>query len=197
MALGSALGPAAPVRSVCAATPSHPANGSKRRPPLSRVALRLREIHSSRRASDDRAKKGKAASIDASTAGPEDHVRMGGGLLVSVRRADRHELGSRSVHGHENGIVEQHQGDRVAVLLTPGTGDAGFWALNRARASLSVAISRCASLRCRRFGILKTARMISASGWEGSRFRMKAPSLSPSCVTVQKESGHRSDCSNH
>jgi hypothetical protein len=59
---------------------------------------------------------GKAASIDARPAGPEDHVRMGGDLLVSVRRADRHELGSGSIHGHENGIVEQHQGDRVAVL---------------------------------------------------------------------------------
>ena len=58
----------------------------------------------------------KAASIDARTAGPEGHVRMGGDLLVSVRRADRHELGSGSINGHENGIVEQHQGDRIAVL---------------------------------------------------------------------------------
>jgi hypothetical protein len=49
---------------------------------------------------------GKAASIDARAAGPDDHVRMGGDLLVSVRRADRHELGSGSIHGHENGIVE-------------------------------------------------------------------------------------------
>ena len=26
------------------------------------------------------------------------------------------ELGSGSIHGHENGIEEQHQADRVAVL---------------------------------------------------------------------------------
>jgi hypothetical protein len=58
----------------------------------------------------------KAASIDARAAGPDDHVRMGGDLLVSVRRADRHEFGTGSIHGHENGIVEQHQGDRIAVL---------------------------------------------------------------------------------
>jgi hypothetical protein len=61
-------------------------------------------------------RKGKAASIDARAAGPEDHVRMGDGFLVSVGWADRHELGSGSIHGHENGIVEQHQGDRIAVL---------------------------------------------------------------------------------
>ena len=34
----------------------------------------------------------------------------------SVGWADRHELGSGSLHGHENGIVEQHQGDRIAAL---------------------------------------------------------------------------------
>jgi hypothetical protein len=55
----------------------------------------------------------KAASIHARAAGPEDHVRMGGDLLVAVRRADRDELGAGSFHGHEN---EQHQGDRIAVL---------------------------------------------------------------------------------
>ena len=38
-------------------------------------------------------RRGKAASIDARTAGPEDHVRMGDDLLVSVGWADRHELG--------------------------------------------------------------------------------------------------------
>ena len=41
---------------------------------------------------------------------------MGDDLLVSVGWADRHELGSGSIHGHEDGIVEQHQGDRIAVL---------------------------------------------------------------------------------
>ena len=60
--------------------------------------------------------KGKAASIDARAAGPDDHVRMGGDLLVSVRRPDRNEFSPGSIHGHENGIVEQHQGDRIAVL---------------------------------------------------------------------------------
>jgi hypothetical protein len=49
-------------------------------------------------------RRSKAASIDARAAGPEDYVRMGGDLLISVRRADRHELGSGSVHGHENSI---------------------------------------------------------------------------------------------
>ena len=61
-----------------------------------------------------------------------------------------------------------HQDGRE-LHSTAGTGDAGFWAFNRARASLSVAISRCASLRCWRFGILKSARMISASAREGNR----------------------------
>ncbi len=59
---------------------------------------------------------GEAASINARAAGPEDHGRMGDDLLVSVGWADRHELGSGSIHGHENGIVEQHQGDRIAIL---------------------------------------------------------------------------------
>ena len=42
-------------------------------------------------------RKGKAASIDARAAGPEDHVRMGDDFLVSVGWADRHELGSGSI----------------------------------------------------------------------------------------------------
>ena len=59
-------------------------------------------------------RRGKAPSIDARAAGPDDHVRMGDDLLVSVGWADRHELGSSSIHSHEIGIVEK--GDRIAVL---------------------------------------------------------------------------------
>jgi len=39
---------------------------------------------------------------------------MGDGFLVSVGWADRHELGSGSIHGHENGIVEH-----IRVTVSP------------------------------------------------------------------------------
>ena len=82
---------------------------SKRRPPLSRAALRLREIiHPAELDPMIERRRVKAASIDARTAGPEDHIRMGDDLLVSVGWADRHELASGSIDGHENGIMEQH-----------------------------------------------------------------------------------------
>src|SRR3954469_20929083 len=59
---------------------------------------------------------GKTANINAGEASPKCYIGVGGNFLVAVGWPNRHQLGTRPFHSHENGIVEQHQRNRVAVL---------------------------------------------------------------------------------